>query len=126
MRLLLDTQAFIESNSGTLPPRAAAAVKDGANELFMSIISLAEIDLLTRKKRFAISSGEAFVAHLRRAGIAVLPFTTGAMLHLFRLPMHHRDPFDRMIISTALDEDMHVIAGDQQFQKYKGLKLIWH
>lgn len=125
MRLLLDTQAFIESNVGTLPPRATAAVDDDTNELFLSVISLAELDLLSRKKRFAISSGETFLAHLYRAGIEVLPFTTGAMLQLFHLPLHHRDPFDRMIISTALEADMHLVAGDQQFRKYKGLKLIW-
>ena len=125
MRLLLDTQGFIKSMLGTLPPGATAAVNNPANELFMSVVSLAEIDLLSRRKRFVLSSGEAFLAQLHRAGIEVLPFNTKAMLQLFRLPMHHKDPFDRMIISTGLAEDMHLVAGDRQFQKYKGLKLIW-
>ena len=44
---------------------------------------------------------------------------------LFDLPMHHKDPFDRLIISTALSDDLPVISRDKQFRKYKGLKVIW-
>jgi PIN domain nuclease of toxin-antitoxin system len=39
--------------------------------------------------------------------------------------MHHRDPFDRMIIATALVEGVPSISGDRQFARYKGLQVIW-
>ncbi|MGA8028482.1 MAG: PIN domain-containing protein [Bryobacteraceae bacterium] len=44
---------------------------------------------------------------------------------LFELPLHHKDPFDRLIISTALSDDLPVISRDEQFRKYKGLRVVW-
>lgn len=41
------------------------------------------------------------------------------------LALHHRDPFDRMIISQALSEQLTVIGKDDNFDKYQGLKLLW-
>ena len=44
---------------------------------------------------------------------------------LFELPLHHNDPFDRLLISTALSDDLPLISRDKHFRKYKGLKVIW-
>ena len=44
---------------------------------------------------------------------------------LFGLPAHHNDPFDRMLIATALAEDISIAARDREFRKYKGLRAIW-
>ena len=41
------------------------------------------------------------------------------------LPRHHRDPFDRMLIATALAEEIPLIGSDRLFKRYKGLKVIW-
>jgi PIN domain nuclease of toxin-antitoxin system len=41
------------------------------------------------------------------------------------LPAHHGDPFDRMLIATALAEDIAIVARDREFRKYKGLRVIW-
>ena len=57
--------------------------------------------------------------------LTIIPFTPRHAYGLFSLPLHHRDPFDRMLIATALAEDMPLIGSDRQFKKYKGLKLIW-
>jgi len=55
--------------------------------------------------------------------LTVIPFTPA--FHLFRLPLHHKDPFDRMIIATAHEEGVPLIVADRQFKRYKGLKVIW-
>jgi PIN domain nuclease of toxin-antitoxin system len=44
---------------------------------------------------------------------------------LFGLPQHHRDPFDRMLIATALAEDIPVVTSDRRFKDYRGLRVIW-
>jgi len=44
---------------------------------------------------------------------------------MFSLPLHHRDPFDRMIIATALVEELPLVGGDRQFKFYEGLQRFW-
>lgn len=57
--------------------------------------------------------------------LTVIPFEPRHSYRLFRLPLHHRDPFDRMLIATAYEEAMPVVGADRQFRKYRGLKVIW-
>lgn len=57
--------------------------------------------------------------------LTVLPLTADHSLKLFGLPAHHGDPFDRMLIATALAEDIAIVARDREFKKYKGLRVIW-
>ena len=57
--------------------------------------------------------------------LTMLPFTAEHSLRLFGLPTHHSDPFDRILIATALAEDVAIVANDREFKKYKGLRLIW-
>jgi PIN domain nuclease of toxin-antitoxin system len=59
------------------------------------------------------------------AAITFYPLRKHHADRLFELPPHHKDPFDRMIIATALSDDLMVISRDAQFRKYKGLKVIW-
>jgi PIN domain nuclease of toxin-antitoxin system len=54
----------------------------------------------------------------------VIPFDPDHALRLYGLPPHHRDPFDRPLIGTALAADIPLIGSDRQFKKYKGLKVI--
>lgn len=56
---------------------------------------------------------------------AILPFTLQHAYRLFSLPLHHRDPFDRMLIATALVEDIPLAGSDKEFKKYRGLRVIW-
>jgi PIN domain nuclease of toxin-antitoxin system len=127
MRLLLDTQAFLYAGLGAVekfPTRAAKAVGDDTSEFFISVISLFELEVLIRKGRFNTTPAK-IEAGLKLLDAKVLPFATPHVMRTFTLPAHHPDPFDRMIIATALVEDMHLVGGDEQFLKYKGLKVLW-
>lgn len=62
---------------------------------------------------------------MRDLRMTIIPFTPQHAYKLFNLPHHHRDPFDRMLIATALSEDIPLIGAVPQFKKYKGLKVIW-
>jgi PIN domain nuclease of toxin-antitoxin system len=57
--------------------------------------------------------------------LTVLPFTAEHSFQLFGLPPHHGDPFDRMLIATALAEDIAIVARDGEFKRYRGLRVIW-
>ncbi len=57
--------------------------------------------------------------------IRILPYTGDHALHLFELPLHHGDPFDRQIIAQALCEKTPVVTPDDKFRLYNGLKIIW-
>jgi PIN domain nuclease of toxin-antitoxin system len=55
--------------------------------------------------------------------IASLSFDEPALLHLLRLPLHHRDPFDRMLICQALHPELHVMTSDAAFEKYPVMRV---
>ena len=57
--------------------------------------------------------------------LRTLPYLAEHAYRLFSLPLHHRDPFDRVLIAQALAEDIPIVTPDEAFLKYKGLKVIW-
>lgn len=127
MRLLLDTQAFLYAglaHQAKMPARAAKALADQTSEIFISVASIFELEILIRKGRIS-STQTKIEAGLNLFRVKLLPFAARHVFQTFNLPDHHPDPFDRMIIATALVEDMYLVGGDEQFAKYKGLKLIW-
>jgi PIN domain nuclease of toxin-antitoxin system len=58
-------------------------------------------------------------------GFEILPIMFEHTAALSGLELHHRDPFDRMIIAQALREQLTVIGKDENFNKYNDLKLLW-
>jgi len=126
VRVLLDTAVLIYAveSPERLTRRAAAALRNPHNVLELSTISLAEIAIKAAlgKLRF---SAELVRQAIHDLDIRLLPYTTDHALHLFDLPLHHGDPFDRQIIAQALCEKIPVITPDEKFGLYKGLKVIW-
>ncbi len=55
----------------------------------------------------------------------VLPYTADHALHLFDLPLHHSDPFDRQILAQDLGEKIPVVTSDEKFSLYRGLRMVW-
>ncbi len=126
MRLLLDTAAFLYAveSPDRLSKRASAVLRNQANILELSAISLAEIAIKAALGKLRISEDAAQQA-LHDLDIRVLPYTAAHAFHLFRLPRHHSDPFDRQIIAQALGEGLAVVSPDEKFQLHKELKIIW-
>lgn len=126
MRLLLDTVTFLWAvgSPQRISRRAMAALTNAAAVREISVISLTEIAIKQARGKLSFQEGE-----LRR-GIAdlqlrLLPYTAEHALGLFRLPLHHADPFDRLLIAQALAENMAVVTCDEAYKLYKGLKVIW-
>ncbi len=90
----------------------------------MSAISLSEIAIKQALGKLDLNENDA------RVGIAdlklrILPYTANHAFHLFTLPLHHGDPFDRQIIAQAMAEDISIVTADEKFNLYKGLQVIW-
>lgn len=126
MRLLLDTAVFIFAVDSTenLSPRLKAALQNPKNALEISSISLSEIAIKSAIGKLRISEEITHQA-IEDLGLRVMPFTSEHAFHLFELPLHHRDPFDRQIIAQALAEKIPLATPDEKFGFYEGLKVIW-
>jgi PIN domain nuclease of toxin-antitoxin system len=127
-RFLLDTHIIVDigtqSGFAAIPARVRRILEDSDSELLLSAASEAEIAIKTRIGKLALKKDE-LAAICSAAAIIPYPLRRSHVEKLFDLPLHHKDPFDRMIISTALSDNLAVISCDRQFRKYKGLRVIW-
>jgi PIN domain nuclease of toxin-antitoxin system len=117
MRLLLDTNAviWVLDDNPRLGP-TADVLRDPANDVWFSAVSVAEISLKASLGKLAID--DDYVAALIASGFDELPFTAAHGEALKVLPWHHRDPFDRMLIAQATAETLTVVTADRQFAAY--------
>lgn len=126
MRLLIDTVTFIWATGS--PERiskvAAAALEPGDVVVEVSVISLSEIAIKHAKGKLALPRS-VVQAGIDDFKLRVLPFTTTHAYQLFDLPLHHTDPFDRMIIAQALAENIPIVTSDEKFRHYPDLTVIW-
>jgi PIN domain nuclease of toxin-antitoxin system len=126
MRLLLDTAilVFAVESPERLSKRATSALRNPESILELSAVSLAEIAIKAALGKLKLSAAIARQA-VQDLDIRILPYTADHAFHLFDLPLHHGDPFDRQIIAQALSEKIPIVTSDEKFSLYKGLKLIW-
>jgi putative PIN family toxin of toxin-antitoxin system len=124
-RVLLDTQVFIAAYLGdSLPGKVRQLLSDPAVERLVSTASLLEIAIKNTIGKIQMT--QSYVSQAAQdLAATILPVNTLHALRVFRLPPHHRDPFDRAIIATALVESVPLIGGDRLFQRYAGLTVIW-
>ena len=123
MKFLLDTSVFLWILSGEdrLNSRAREILTSSSSELYFSVIGTWEIAI-----KFALGalrlpkSPRELVPHALRAWpMQALSVTHEHALRAGELPMHHRDPFDRMLIAQAFSEQMTLLTADRVFQEYK-------
>lgn len=126
MRLLLDTAVLIFAieTPERFSKRAASALEDQDNILEVSAISLVEIALKAARGKLNVSA-QILQQAIEDIGLRVVPFTASHAFQLFSLPFHHRDPFDRQLISQALSEQIPIVTPDAAFRQYRGLRVIW-
>lgn len=128
MRLLLDTQAMLWflNNDPRLSAAAESAILDPANERWLSPISLLEIAIKVRIGKLTLHAPFAvlFPSQLTLNHIGLLPLEALHIEPLTKLPMHHKDPFDRLIAATTLVEQLTLISSDPAFDAY-GLARLW-
>ena len=127
MNYLLDTHALIWFLNGDkdLSTKARKAIESSDSVNFISIASLWEIAIkislerLELKMPFATLSEEIFNNNFQ-----ILPIVFEDILILSKLKFYHKDPFDRILISQAINNNFILISKDKNFDSYK-VKLLW-
>ena len=90
----------------------------------ISTISLPEITLKHVSGKLNLSI-DAVRSGIEDFNVRILPYTPAHAYQLYDLPLHHRDPFDRMIIAQALAEEIPIVTSDSQFKLYRDVEMIW-
>ena len=128
MRYLLDTHTLLWfiSEDKKLSNRARQLILDSSSEIFLSIASLWEIAIKVNIGKLALDQPfeQLFPKELHFHKIRILDITVDNLVRLTTLPSHHRDPFDRLIIAQALDEEIPIIGVDTRFDRY-GVNREW-
>jgi PIN domain nuclease of toxin-antitoxin system len=117
VRLLLDTHVVLWQLSGSrnLGARARLGI-ERADELVFSVVSFAEIGVKTAVGRLVVPHD--LREHVLRSGLRILGLAPDHGLGVADLPMHHRDPFDRLLISQARSERLTILTADRRFADY--------
>ena len=128
MNVLLDTQAFfwMTLDSPQLSLQARDAISRSAGNCFVSVVSLWELSIKDGLGKLRLYAPlEQMLSEVGPAfGLERVLIEDAHLLTYRNLPLHHRDPFDRMIIAQALSEKFTVIGSDSAFDAY-GVKRIW-
>ena len=127
MKAILDTHAFLWALAGDA--RMSPLARDtfaGPAGLSLSIASIWEILIKVQSGKLHLPrpAGPYVLKKLAENGIEVLPISIDHLLALDRLPMHHRDPFDRMLVAQSMEEGWPIITADPVFKQYP-IRVIW-
>jgi PIN domain nuclease of toxin-antitoxin system len=124
MRVLLDTHALIWAleDSPSLSPTARSVILDSRNEILVSAVSAWEIAI--KKALGRLEAPDDLAAAIEDAGFLRKDLTITSAEYLAQLPLHHRDPFDRMLIAQVLEDGIPLVSGDRQLAPYP-VQILW-
>ena len=126
-RYLLDTHAamWFFNGDNSLSETADKIIRDISNPVYISIASAWELAIKIAIGKLGFKGKTAgFIRLAETNKITLLPVKTDHLSALETLPMIHRDPFDRLLIATALAEGMTLITADENIARYK-VPQIW-
>ena len=117
MKLLLDTDVVLWQLSGVqrLGVRASETIASAA-ELAFSVVSFAEIGVKAAVGKLTVP--DDLHAHVAGTGLRVLGLSPDHGLAVARLPLHHRDPFDRLLVAQAHHEGLTLVTADARLHAY--------
>jgi PIN domain nuclease of toxin-antitoxin system len=123
VKLLLDTHVFIwwDDESGALAGQLREAIADPVNEVFVSAASVWEIAIKRRRGRIDFAGG--ITDAIAKNGFMTLPIASAHAEHAGGLPLHHRDPFDRVLIAQSVLEGMTLVTQDEAMRAYGAVTI---
>ncbi len=128
MRLLLDTCTFLwlAADAPELSSTARDSCRDPGSEVFLSAVSVWEIAIKYRLGRLALPEPPARYVVSRRTWLQIEPlaFDEASAVHDALLPAHHRDPFDRALVSQAILGGMSIVTPDTEIGRYPA-PVLW-
>lgn len=129
MKLLLDTQCWLWwfAQPERLSEEAITHIADESNELWFSVASIWEIGIKVAIAKLPLPEPpDSYISsRMRQLGMRSLEITATHALRAASLPLHHRDPFDRMLIAQAQLEDITLVSADAIFRQYNDVAIVW-
>jgi PIN domain nuclease of toxin-antitoxin system len=127
MKAILDTHAFLWGIAGDR--RMSQKARDvfvGPSDLVLSTASIWEILIKVQLRKLSLPepSGPYVIRKMADNQIKTLPIELNHLLALEGLALHHRDPFDRMLIAQAMEENLPIVTSDPLFARYP-VEVIW-
>lgn len=122
MKIILDTHTFLWFiNDSTELSNSAAELIESDVDLWISIASLWEISIKVNLNKLDLPDDyEKFIPHqIAINNIEILPVNLQHLIVLTKLPLHHRDPFDRLLIAQAIAEAVPIVSIDKKFDLYE-------
>ncbi len=127
-RFLLDTRVFLwwVKGASNLTKAAHQAISNTSNECYLSLASCWEMAIKSSLGKLRLTRPiETFVSdQLRANNFKLLNIELRHITKIEKLPFHHRDPFDRLLIAQAITDKLTLITAESVFADY-GLKLLW-
>jgi PIN domain nuclease of toxin-antitoxin system len=124
---LLDTHAllwFIQDDP-QLSNRARVIITTDTNQLYLSVASLWEITIKLNIGKLTIGHTiDEIYRLLKQLNIEVLPIGQSDLEQYLTLPLHHRDPFDRLLIAQAIAQGLTLVSADNAFGAYS-VQQLW-
>jgi PIN domain nuclease of toxin-antitoxin system len=123
---LLDTHAFIwlTENDSNLPDDLRMMINT-ADIVYLSIASLWEIAIKLNLGKLSLQhSYETIGSGIDASDILILPISFADTVQVRNLPLHHGDPFDRMLIAQAINHSLIIISRDKKFDAYS-VQRMW-
>lgn len=127
MKALLDTHTFLWAiTEEPRLSRPARQIYTAKNDLWLSVASVWEILIKVRAGKLVLPrpTGPYLVRQLAENRIELLPITLDHVLRIENLPVHHRDPFDRILIAQSLVQKLPLVTADPLFDRYS-VEVIW-
>lgn len=127
MKYLLDTHVvlWVAENSSLLSDKARKAVLNVNAKKYVSIASAWEVAIKLGTKKLDIHGGlPEFFKMIDNNGFSTLPVEREYLSCLSALPDYHKDPFDRLLLATAIAEGMTLVTSDENIRKY-GIRCLW-
>jgi len=128
VRVLLDTATFLWAvgDAPELSPEARQIFADPGNDVYLSSVSAWEIAVKCALGKLPLPEPPGRFVPLQRKQHGIEPLHLGeeAALHLSRLPLLHKDPFDRMLVCQAIVHDLVILTPDELIHQYP-IRTIW-
>lgn len=128
MKMLLETHAFLWFIAGDskLSNKARTSIEDDSIEKIVSMASMWEMAIKISIGRLTLSEPFEFLIprQLQINGFELLPIQFEHVSRVSSLPFHHRDPFDRLLVSQCIVEECTIVSGDPTFDSYE-VQRIW-
>ena len=128
MKLLLDTHVFLwlRNEPEKVSKTALDAYQSKENSIFLSLVSVWEIQIKQQlgKLQLAVSLAGMLQEQCTNNDLRIMPIDLLHILGVNQLPFHHKDPFDRLLISQAKIEELILVSSDSRLAQYD-VKLLW-